>query len=381
MRKVCILDVRRSAIVTSNGKFKFMRPEVFGAQLLRRLRAEHADAFDHIDEIILGNAVGTGGNIARLCALTADLDQSIPAVTVDMQCASGAASIAIAFAKIRAGLADCIIAGGIESSSLQPLRIYHRNDPRHAQSSVDGINGAYLTAQFSPDTLAPTAMLEGAERVAQSDHISKHELDEWAIESHHRAARARASLSDAIVPIDGWAIDNGIRDRIDHRLLDRAPLPLGEGTITSAGNSCRINDGAALAVLVSDDFIHRYNLEPAAEILSAVSLGGDPMESPRGAMSTADFLLHRSNLRWENLNAIELNEAFAVIDVMFERAHPTLIDRYNRLGGAIAYGHPYGASGAILLLHLIRALGSTGGLGLMSIAGAGGMGQAILIKR
>ena len=224
-------------------------------------------------------------------------------------------------------------------------------------------------------------MLEGAERVARSDHISKHELDEWAIESHRRAAQSRTLLLDSIVPINGWNIDNGIRDRINHRLLDRAPLPLGEGTVTSAGNSCRINDGAALAILVSEDFIHRYDLNPLAEILTAVSLGGDPKESPRGAMNTADFLLRQSNLRWENLNAIELNEAFAVIDVLFERAHPKLLDRYNRLGGAIAYGHPYGASGAVLLLHLIKALGSNGGIGLLSIAGAGGMGQSILIER
>ena len=377
MKKVYVLDAKRTAIVTSNGKFKSVRPEIMGARLLKSFFPPFRST--QIDEIIMGNAVGTGGNIARLTTLTAGLN--VPALTVDMQCASGAAAIAIAFAKIRAGLADCIIAGGIESASLQPLRIYHRNDPRHAQSTVDGIDGAYYTAQFSPDSLSPTVMLEGAERVARSELISKRDLDDWAIESHRRAAQARSLLVDNIISIDGWNVDNGIRDRIDHRLLDRAPLPLGEGTVTSAGNACRINDGAALTVLASEEFIHRYNLKPVAEILSAVTLGGDPKESPRGAMSTADFLLLKNNLRWENLNAIELNEAFAVIDVLFEREHPTLIDRYNRLGGALAYGHPYGASGAVLLLHLIKSLGSTGGLGLLSIAGAGGMGQALLIDR
>ena len=377
MKKVYVLDAKRTAIVTSNGKFKSVRPEIMGARLLKSFFPPFRST--QIDEIIMGNAVGTGGNIARLTTLTAGFD--IPALTVDMQCASGAAAIAIAFAKIRAGLADCIIAGGIESASLQPLRIYHRNDPRHDQTAVDNIDGAYYTAQFSPDSLSPTVMLEGAERVARSELISKLDLDDWAIESHRRAAQARSLLVDNIISIDGWNVDNGIRDRIDHRLLDRAPLPLGEGTVTSAGNGCRINDGAALTVLASEEFIHRYNLKPVAEILSAVTLGGDPKESPRGAMSTADFLLLKNNLRWENLNAIELNEAFAVIDVLFEREHLTLIDRYNRLGGALAYGHPYGASGAILLLHLIKALGPNGGLGLLSIAGAGGMGQALLIDR
>lgn len=391
MKKVFVLDARRTAIVTAGGKFKFIRPELLAARLLEALRADFFSRFDQtdrsdrssdqipIDEIILGNAVGTGGNLARLAALIAELD--LPASTVDMQCASGAAAISIGFAKLAAGLADCVIVGGVESASLQPLRVYHRNDPRRAQSNADSIEGGYYTAQFSPDELSPNAMLEGAERVAQAENISKRELDEWAIESHRRASGSRDRLIERIVPIEGWTLDNGIRDRIDHRLLARAPRPLGEGTITSAGNACRINDGAAMIVLASENFLERFNLEPLARIITAVSLGGEPRESPRGAMRTADFLLKKNKLRWEQLSAIEFNEAFAVIDVLFERSHPTLIDRYNRLGGALAYGHPYGASGAILLLHLIESLGERGGLGLLSIAGAGGVGQAILIER
>ena len=378
MRKVYVLDARRTAIVIVGGKFKFIRPEILGAHVISELRAELPSEIP-IDEVIMGNAVGTGGNLARLTTLTAGLD--VPALTVDMQCASGAAAISLAFAKLACGLADCIIVGGVESASLQPLRVYHRNDARREFSKADGIDGGYYTAQFSPDTLSPTAMLEGAERVARAENISKRELDEWAIESHRRAARARDRLISDIIPIDGWNVDNGIRERLDHRLLDRAPLPLGKGTITSAGNACRINDGAAFAILISEDFRDRFALKPIAKILTAASCCGEPRESPRGALDTADFLLQKNNRRWSELSAIEFNEAFAVIDVMFERAHPTLVERYNRLGGALAYGHPYGASGAILLLHLIRALETDGGgLGLLSIAGAGGVGQAILIE-
>ena len=378
MKKVFVLDARRTAIVTANGRFKHIRPEVLGASVISELRADCLLDIP-IDELIMGNAVGTGGNLARLTTLIAGLD--IPALTIDMQCSSGAAAISIGFAKIACGLADCVIVGGVESASLQPLRVYHRNDPRHSQSIADGIEGGYYTAQFSPESLSSTVMLEGAERVARLENVSKRELDDWAIESHRRAARARDRLSDSLIPIDDWKIDNGIRDRIDYRLLDRAPLPLGEGTITSAGNACRINDGAAFAILISDDFKRRFELQPIAEILTAESSCGKPLESPRGAIITADFLLQKNNRSWEELRAIEFNEAFAVIDVIFERAHPELLDRYNRLGGALAYGHPYGASGAVLLLHLIRSLEiAGGGLGLLSIAGAGGVGQAILIR-
>ena len=155
------------------------------------------------------------------------------------------------------------------------------------------------------------------------------------------------------------------------------PLPLGEGTIISAGNACRINDGAAFVVLASENFVRKNNLSPAAQILDVTTAGVNPLESPRGAQAVADKILAKNNLSYENLAAIEFNEAFAVIDVLFERAHPNLIEIFNPLGGALAYGHPYGASGAILLIHLLANLR---GLGLMSIAGAGGTGEAILIK-
>lgn len=114
--------------------------------------------------------------------------------------------------------------------------------------------------------------------------------------------------------------------------------------------------------------------------MDACALGGNPAESPRGAMCTADFLLKRRGLCYEDLSAIEFNEAFAVIDVLFDRAHHGCLDRYNRLGGALAYGHPYGATGAILAIHLLRSLQTAGGgLGILSIAGAGGMGEAVLL--
>ena len=110
--------------------------------------------------------------------------------------------------------------------------------------------------------------------------------------------------------------------------------------------------------------------------------GSNPMESPRGAMNTADILLARNELNYSDMAAIEFNEAFAVIDVLFQRKHPKLIDRYNQLGGALAYGHPYGASGGILMIHLLKALDNKrGSWGIMSIAGAGGMGQSILMKK
>lgn len=379
MKKVFLLGGLRTPIVTAGSKFKNLRPEIFGAEVLIALRKKFS--LETVDEIICGNAVGTGGNISRLMTLTAGFPESTAALTIDRQCASGAAAITLAFAKISCGLSECIIAGGTESSSLQPLRIYHKNDERFSLATADGLQGGFYTAQFSPGELDPLAMLRGAERVARAEKISKAELDAWAIKSHKSAAQAVDFLRENIVEVAGIFFDTGIKPNINQKILDRAPLPLGKGTLTSAGNACRINDGAAFVVLASENFLREKNLQPSAEILSAATGGVNPQESPRGAMKIAEELLLKNNLQFKNLSAVEFNEAFAVIDVLFERKYPKILDRYNKLGGALAYGHPYGASGAILMIHLMKSLEKTGGgLGLLSIAGAGGTGEAILIR-
>lgn len=373
--KVFILGGARTPIVVAGTKFKKIRPEIFGAKVLRSLREKFS--LSRVDEIICGNAVGTGGNLSRLMTLIAGFDDSTAALTVDRQCASGAAAIAIAYAKISCGLADVIIAGGTESSSLQPLRIYNPNDDRFALTAADGIQGGYRTAQFSPTEFDALAMLKGAQRVADAENISKAELDVWALRSHQRAAASTELLREYIVEVAGVREDTGIKKNISRRLTDRAPLPLGAGTKISAANACRINDGAAFVVLASENFVAENFLSPAAQILDVATFGVNPLESPRGAQVVADKILSRNSLTYDELAAIEFNEAFAVIDVLFERSHPACVEKFNQLGGALAYGHPYGASGAILLIHLLAVLKD--GLGLMSIAGAGGLGESILI--
>ena len=245
------------------------------------------------------------------------------------------------------------------------------------------VDGVYYTAQFAPGDMKPDTMLRGAERVAEAEGITRAQLEKWVLRSHARAAAAAKAgvLKDVIVPIQGWSQDDGIRPRMNQCLLDRLPLLLGAGTTLTAGSACCINDGAAFAVLASGDYVRRRGIRPLARIVGTASVGGSPDQSPRGAMRTADVLLGRLGWRYEALQAIEFNEAFAVIDVLFERAHPDCVARYNRLGGALAYGHPYGASGAILLVHLIKSLQAVGGgRGILSIAGAGGMGEAIALE-
>ena len=382
MENVYVLGALRTPIVTKNGKFRTVPAEELGASVMRNLLGQFPEAGRNLSGVVGGNAVGTGGNITRLAALTAGISNPVPAWTVDMQCASAAAALAAAYHAIACGEGDVYLAGGMESSSLQPLRVYDKKDARYTKTPEG--DGAYTTAQFAPDDLDPQTMLRGAERVAKNDNISKAELDAWAIESHQRAAAARESgvLKGSIVPVAGVLEDDGIRPRMNQKLLDRLPRLFGPESATTAGTSCLINDGAAFALLVGESWFRKHPaIRPAARIVAAQAMGGAPDESPRGAMRTAEALLSRLGKRMDEMAAIEFNEAFAVIDVLFERKYPALVSRYNTLGGARAYGHPYGASGAILLVHLLSALESAGGgFGILSIAGAGGMGEALLLE-
>ncbi|MBP2632015.1 MAG: putative thiolase [Firmicutes bacterium] len=377
MENVYILGGLRSHIGLKNGIFKNVLPEDLGASLLKELIKKYQ--LKKIDQIICGNAVGTGGNIARLMALKAGVGEEVPAFTIDMQCSSACMSMDVAFAKIGSGQCDLVIAGGIESSSLQPIRSYVKNDSRYSEK-----NPSYTVAQFSPNENNELVMLEGAERVAQKEKVAKAELDFWSLESHRRAkfAKENARLDDVILPLYGSNKDEGIRERMSQKLLDRLPTLLGGNTLTTSGNSCLINDGAAFVVLCSEKFLQQNNSRSLAQMINSCSIGANPLYSPMAAMKTTDKLLGLVDLKYSDIANFEFNEAFAVIDVLFERKYPELIDRYNIFGGALAYGHPYGASGGIIMLHLLKALDYTKGLyGVCSIAGAGGLGSAILIKR
>ena len=379
MREVFIAAGLRTPIAHRGGALAHVLPEELGARVIRALLRHLGLGGAELSGVLAGNAVGTGGNITRLMALRAGLPEEVPSCTVDMQCASAAAAISLAAAKIASGQGDCFLVGGMESASLQPLRVYDARDPRRAFVP----DGVYRTAQFSPGELAEDAMLRGAERVMQQEEVTRAELDAAVLRSHRMAAAAwrEGLLDDVVLPLPECARDTGIRPHLTQRLLDRLPPHFGPGTLLNAGNACAIHDGAAFLLLASDAFLRRQRWKPLARLVAAASRGGNPQESPRGAMRTADFLLAQQGLCYDDLAAIEFNEAFAVIDVLFARAHGDCLDRYNRLGGALAYGHPYGASGAVLALHLLQSLRQAGGgLGLLSIAGAGGMGEAILLE-
>lgn len=378
MNRVFVLGGLRSHIGIRNGIFKHTLPEILGAEVLKALVDRYK--LKQIDQIICGNVVGTGGNIGRLSALQAGIPEDVPTFTIDSQCASGLTSIDIAFSAIRSGQCEILIAGGIESTSLKPHRFYHENDQRFSPDQPE-----YQCAQFAPHEYRDDAMILGAERVAEREKIGRPDVDRWALASHQKALAAQTEnlLSDITISISGSHRDEAIRKGMSPRLLDRAPAvsSFPNGVVTAA-NACTTNDGAAFVVLCSEKWLRKSGLAPQAEVISSALVGCDPLYPPLATGIVTDQLLEKAQLTYEDIDAFEYNEAFGVIDVLFERAHPLLVDRYNRLGGALAYGHPYGASGGIIFLHLLKSLEmSQGKYGVASIAAAGGIGQSILLQR
>jgi acetyl-CoA C-acetyltransferase len=384
----------RSHIGVRNGIFRNVPAEQLAAGVLQALRDRYPAVRD-VEAFYAGNAVGTGGNIARLAALLGGMADTVPALTIDMQCASAAAAVEFGMLKIQCGLADVIVAGGFESSSMQPLKHYARHDPRYTPEG-------FKVSQFSPNTTSAKAMLEGAERTAHRYGVSRAELDAVAIASHAKAKAARDAgrLREVIVPLFGSTKDECIRDRMNEKLAARMPtiftpeetaallrdagMPVPETVVPvlTAANACLTNDGASFVVLASERYCRAHNVRPALELCGACEVGVTPLMCPTGTLAAGEKILRQTGHSFEDIDFFEYNEAFAVITALFQREHGALQDRYCPWGGALAYGHPFGTSGATLLLHLWQELKQLGGhLGVVSIAGAGGTGAALLVAR
>lgn len=381
MNKVYILGGGRSYIGIENSMYRHMPAEILGAETLKKVAEPYG--IGELDGIIAGNSVGAGGNIARLMMLEAGFPERIPAITVDLQCGSGLEGIGIAAAKIACGMGDFYIVGGFESSSTAPRRGYNVNHPDYGKHG--GEDGWYRVAKFSPGLHKETAMIEGAENTAKKEGITRQEMNYWVLRSHRlaREAREKGILKDIVFSVaEGRDKDEGIRERMTEKFLNRLPSVLPEGEAITAGNACLTNDGAAFLVLCSEQYALQHGLKPQAEFIGMAETGGSPSESPITAIKAVDSLLSKYHLTAQDIAIFECNEAFAVIDVLFVRAYPEMTERYNILGGALAYGHPYGASGGIITLHALKALEQVNGtFGVCSIAAAGGVGTAILIKR
>lgn len=383
MTKAYIIGGVRTPIGKTGGILRDFLPEQLAAAVLNETIARHGVSPSDIDQVILGNAVGPGGNIARVSVLEAGWPYHIPALTVDLQCGSGLSAVNLAVSQILSGQAEIVIAGGVESTSMAPRRQFNSADPRFEGETV-----YYEQAPFSPPAVGNPDVGAAAEYLAEQLAISRGDMDVLALESHQRAclAREQGLLTDMVIPlcVQGKRIeaDECIRENMSHRLLERMkPAFLAGGRIT-AGNTCLKHDGAAVVLLASQAAVEKYALTPQAIIAGTASCGCDPNVFPLGPVYVIRKLLEKTGLPLAAIDRMEINEAFAVKILACCRELGFSLNKTNTLGGALAYGHPYGASGAIILLHLIKALQhAEGRFGIAAIGAVGGMGVATLIER
>lgn len=378
MNPVFIIGGKRSFIGIKNKSYKNIPVEDLAAGILSFLIENNLGSINVSPDIIIcGNSVGSGGNVARLASLKSS-GKNVPAITMDSQCASGLTSVITAASYISSGLCDCVIAGGAESTSTQPIRKYSKNHPNF--NITDDEKNYYSSAQFIPEMFGENVMIKGADEVARKYSITNEMMEEYIIDSHKKAYNTseNKTLEKYIHKIYGVKKDESIRKNMTHNFIKRF-RPILDGGITTPVSSSLMHDGAAFIIMASEKFVKKNNIEPEFVFKYGTHTSGDGLKSPETILKAISDIVSKSNLKLSQIDRIDYNEAFAVIDVLY---HSKYDIPSNCFGGALAYGHPYGATGCILMLHLMRALEiNNERYGICTIPAAGGISSSAIIEK
>ena len=392
MSEAYIINGYRTAVTKAKrGGFSFTSPVDFGAAVIDYL-IENTPGFDPalVEDLIVGNAVPEaeqGLQMARWIAMRSNLPMEIPGVTVNRYCGSGIETISMAVAKIKAGLADCIIAGGTEGMSLVPTAGYKTVPNYHiAKDHGDYFLGMGLTA----------------EEVAVKYKISREDQDEFSYQSHQKAVQAikNGKFKNQIVPFEvekvdfdastqkrvtsSYTVNTDEGPRIDTSIeaLGKLKPAFKNGGTVTAGNSSQTSDGAAFVLIMSEKLVKQLNLEPQARLLSCVSVGVHPRYMGIGPMVAIPRALEKAQLTLNDIDQIELNEAFASQSLAVLRGLEINPDLVNVNGGAISLGHPLGCTGAKLTIQIMEEMKIRNQkYGMVTACIGGGQGIAAILER
>jgi acetyl-CoA C-acetyltransferase len=379
-REPVIVLGRRTAFGRRNGVLGLLAAEELLAPVLAAVVADGGVPAGRIDDVIIGNAVGGGGNVARLAALGAGFPVTVPGLTIDRQCGSGLEAIVLACRLVVAGAGNLYLAGGVESCSTAPLRA-------HRQSSTPGNPDFFDRVRFAPDSVGDPEMGVAAENVAERFAISRERQDAFALRSHRLALAATdaGEFAEEIVPLGtgpGTAgTDEGPRRTLTEGLIRRFPPVFRRDGSVTAGNSCADADGAVVVLVTSRATAEELGVTGYLRFVDSAVSGTDPNLLGIAGAEAARTVLDRQGLAGTGLARIEFNEAFAAQVLASLDILGVPEERANLQGGALALGHPFGASGALLVLRLLqqcRAAAAPGALGLAAVSIAGGLGVAAL---
>ncbi|MCR6483668.1 thiolase family protein [Amycolatopsis sp. OK19-0408] len=399
MPEVFVVDGVRTAQGRYGGALAGVRPDDLAGLVVRQVLARAGVPGDAVDEVVLGAANQAGEdnrNVARMAALLAGLPDEVPGYTVNRLCASGLTAVANAAQAIRAGEADVVVAGGVESMTRAPWVLAKPGTPWARPGEVADTslgwrftNPAFTAHDAGSDGRKVTLpMGETAEEVALLDGLTREECDEFALRSHERAIAAidAGRFEREIVPVpvrDGeFAVDEGPRRGTTLEKLAKLRPAFRRNGIVTAGSSSPLSDGAAALVLASEDAVRRHGLTPRARVVGGASAGVAPQVMGLGPVPATEKLLGRTGLSVDDLDAVELNEAFAAQSLAVIRRLKLDEAKVNADGGAIALGHPLGCSGARLVVTLLGRLEREDARrGLVTLCVGVGQGVALLVER
>jgi len=400
MKNAYIIDAIRTPFGRYAGGLAPVRADDLGAVPIKALMQRNPSVdWEQVDDVIYGCANQAGEdnrNVGRMSALLAGLPYQVPATTINRLCGSSLDAIAIAARAIKAGEANLVIAGGVESMSRAPY-VMGKSDSAFGRSQKieDTTMGWRFINPKLKEWYGVDTMPQTAENVAEQFNVNRADQDQFALVSQQRTASAQAKgfFSKEIVPVEipqrkgeAVVIDTDEHPRASTTLEGLSklkPVVKADGTVT-AGNASGINDGAAALLIASDDAVQAYNLKPRAKIIASTAVGVEPRIMGFAPAPAIKKLLKQTNLTLEQMDVIELNEAFAAqaLAVTRDLDLPDNSDKVNPNGGAIALGHPLGASGARLVTTALNQLEQTGGrYALCSMCIGVGQGIALIIER
>ncbi|MDC4847865.1 3-oxoadipyl-CoA thiolase [Acinetobacter baumannii] len=400
LKNAYIIDAIRTPFGRYAGGLAPVRADDLGAVPIKALMQRNPSVdWEQVDDVIYGCANQAGEdnrNVGRMSALLAGLPYQVPATTINRLCGSSLDAIAIAARAIKAGEANLVIAGGVESMSRAPY-VMGKSDSAFGRSQKieDTTMGWRFINPKLKELYGVDTMPQTAENIAEQFNVNRADQDQFALVSQQRTASAQAKgfFSKEIVAVeipqrkgDAIVIDTDEHPRASTTLEGLSklkPVVKADGTVT-AGNASGINDGAAALLIASDDAVQAYNLKPRAKIIASTAVGVEPRIMGFAPAPAIKKLLKHANLTLEQMDVIELNEAFAAqaLAVTRDLGLPDNSDKVNPNGGAIALGHPLGASGARLVTTALNQLEQTGGrYALCSMCIGVGQGIALIIER
>ena len=378
MNDAFIVAAVRTPVGKRGGGLAHVHPVDLAAHVLRAVLDRAGVEAEHVDDVILGCVSQVGAqsfNIARHAVLSAGLPERVPGTTLDRQCGSSQQAVHFAAQAVQSGAQDLVIAGGVEVMSLIPLgaavQTAGLGHPRGGQGWKDRYGDEEIS-QF-----------RGADLIARKWNLSRAQLEDYALASHQRASAAWAEgMFDAeTAAVDGLTRDEGPRP--DASLAAMARLsPLREGGLITAAHASQISDGAAALLVASARAVQRHGLVPLARVHTMMVEGSDPIMMLTGPIPATARLLERSGVALGEIGVFEVNEAFAPVVLAWLAETGADPARTNPLGGAIALGHPLGATGARLMTTMVHQLRRTGArYGLQTMCEGGGMANATLLER